>query len=787
MNRILLMLFLNCLTLANHANGAKFIRRGNCLFQVHNKGETIINEHVVTVKLKNGMLRLPDSLTVIRENQLGYIDLSVPSEMDVIEFYSKLKGSDLFEVVKLNDFGEGCMVPNDTHELSQWYLNNINMYDAWMITTGNANVRVAVLDTEINWLHPDLGMGNDNYKNIDESLGYNYIHNTQNIVQPHYHGTATAGIIGAKTNNNMGVSGICGGNNSQGVTIIPYCTGRNNNQFDFSIVDDAIINATNKGAKIIQMSFKSFNSNYPDINAAIDYAYNNGVTLIAASGNDSLINWIGYPASHPKVIAVGASNKNDTRCMFSNCGIGIELVAPGDSLYTIYLQDGYGYRGGTSFSSPMVSGVVALMLSVNPYLTPSQIRSILINTATKPDTYTYDNDGWNNEVGYGVVNAFAAVMEVALKFVGASTIYEGSTFSIENTCEGMSVAWSLFGSNSSCFMLEEDVPSANRCRLTRIDGAEFTGSASLTLTAHIIYHGDTIKTLTKQLVAPYIDGPTVPCDHAVYSVVSRPENSTVAWETNGHGLGYDLDPNGLLPEDTTAHVIIPSDGEDIWGTLTANVIVDGDTVGVLSKYIDSGYLSGTWYQVAPLFDTTTVVPQPFSNRSWMDVETGRRVYLMSDDFIGATVTYTSSGMYPFNLTNSGGTLSFTPKLSAGRRFGSMTLRGTYAGSCRHFWLMVSLPMDGLEPILLSATPSGGAWQFALSEREGAERSDDSRTALPTDWQLTVIKSDTGRAVYDGHVSGTSATVSTVGWSPGVYVAVAFVDGQYISSKFMVYK
>ena len=788
MNRILLMIFLNCLTLAIYANGAKFVKRGNSLYQVHDKGKTVINEHVVTVKLKNGVLSLPDSLTVIRKNQLGYIDISVPSEMDVIEFYSKLKGSDLFEVVKLNDFGEGCMIPNDTHESIQWYLNNINVFDAWNITTGNANVKVAVLDTEINWQHPDLGMGNDNYKNIDESLGYNYLYNSQNVVQPHFHGTASAGIIGAKTNNNLGVSGICGGNNSQGVTIIPYCIGGNNNIMDFSVVDDAIINATNKGAKIIQMSFKSFNSNYPDINAAIDYAYNNGVTLIAASGNDSLTNWIGYPASNPKVIAVGASDKNDNRCIFSNCGTGIDLVAPGDSIYTIHLQEGYGYRGGTSFSAPMVSGVVASMLSINPNLTPSQIRSILINTATKPNTYTYDNDGWNNEVGYGVVNAFAAVMEVALRIVGASTIYEGSTFSVENTCEGMSVAWSLSGLNSSCFILEEDVPSANRCRLSRIDGAEFIGSASLTLTAHIIYNGDTIKTLTKQLAAPYIDGPTVPCDHAVYSVVSRPENSTVAWETNGHGLGYDLDPNGLLPEDTTAHVIIPSDGEDIWGTLTANVIVDGDTVGVLSKYIDtSGGFFGTWYQEPTALDSTNAVPQGFAHMSLLGMVSNRKVYLVSDDFIDATITHSQNGVLIRNWSNSNGVISFTPWASIGNGLGMVTVNGSYPNSCKHFRFFLTLPQQPLPPLLLSASPSGGAWQFALSEREGVERSDDSRTALPTDWHLTVIKSDTGRTVYDGHVSGTSATVSTVGWLPGVYVAVAFVDGQYISSKFVVSK
>jgi hypothetical protein len=428
------------------------------------------------------------------------------------------------------------------------------------------------------------------------------------------------------------------------------------------------------------------------------------------------------------------------------------------------------------------------MLSINPYLTPSQIRSILINTATKPDTYTYDNDGWNNEVGYGVVNAFAAVSSVAPYIAGNSFIYDQGVYSIGHLGEGTVTSWSLSGPNSSCFTLEEDVPTANQCRLSRIDGAEFTGSASLTLTAHIIYHGDTIKTLTKQLVAPYIDGPTVPCDHAVYSVVSRPENSTVAWETNGHGLGYDLDPNGLLPEDTTAHVIIPSDGEDIWGTLTANVIVDGDTVGMLSKYIDSsGGFFGTWYQEPTSLDSTNAVPQGFSHMSLLGMVSNRKVYLVSDDFIDATITHSQNGVLVRNWSNSNGVISFTPWASIGDGVGMVTVNGSYPNSCRHFRFFLTLPQQPLPPLLLSASPSGGAWQFALSEREGVERSDDSRTALPTDWHLTVIKSDTGRTVYDGHVSGTSATVSTVGWLPGVYVAVAFVDGQYISSKFVVSK
>lgn len=388
-----------------------------------------------------------------------------------------------------------------------------------------------------------------------------------------------------------------------------------------------------------------------------------------------------------------------------------------------------------------------------------------------------------NQVG----NAWDAV-GVYEGIVGSGIIYNSAVYRVAAVPDSCSVNWSLNGANAPNFTLQSDTPSTNQCRLVRDDNAEFSGSTSLILTAQVLYSGTVIESLTKHLTAPYIDGPTVPCDHAVYSVVSRPENSTVAWETNGHGLGYDLDPNGLLPEDATAHVIIPSDGEDIWGTLTANVIVDGDTVGVLSKYIDSsGGFFGTWYQEPTSLDSTNAVPQGFSHMSLLEMVSNRKVYLVSDDFIDATITHSQNGVLVRNWSNSNGVISFTPWASIGDGVGMVTVNGSYPNSCRHFRFFLTLPQQPLPPLLLSASPSGGAWQFALSEREGAERSADLRTALPTDWQLTVIKSDTGQAVYDGHVSGTSATVSSVGWLPGVYVAVAFVDGQYFSSKFVVSK
>ncbi|MBQ6062058.1 MAG: hypothetical protein IJK87_00320 [Prevotella sp.] len=138
-------------SLVIQANVGNFVRKEGILYQIQDGREVRINERIITVKFKNEKSVLPNDFVVIRKNQLGYIDLSVLDDTDVLKYYSKLKDSGLFEVVNMNNYGETCMVPNDTYIGSQWHLNAIRMFDAWNITTGNANVKVAVIDTEIDW------------------------------------------------------------------------------------------------------------------------------------------------------------------------------------------------------------------------------------------------------------------------------------------------------------------------------------------------------------------------------------------------------------------------------------------------------------------------------------------------------------------------------------------------------------------------------------------------------------------------------------------------------------
>jgi hypothetical protein len=279
-------------------------------------------------------------------------------------------------------------------------------------------------------------MGTDTYKNVDQSLGHNYIGSwTSNGWS---HGTNVAGIIAAKTNNGKGVAGIAGGNNSQGVTVIPYCIG-DENGCHTTFMDDAIEDAVSKGAKIINMSFGDANILPFYVYQAIMSAYNNGVTLVASSGK-YVGNTVFYPAKYDIVIAVGGiiGNYRDSN---ANYGTGLDFVAPSTNIYTTDSLNTYSNFSGTSASAPEVTGVIALMLSVNPSLTPSEIKDILKNTATKLSTYTYDSNGWNQEVGYGLINAYDAVIcSLPIYISGFTLICNQGLFPITNIPFGSSVA-----------------------------------------------------------------------------------------------------------------------------------------------------------------------------------------------------------------------------------------------------------------------------------------------------------------------------------------------------------
>lgn len=316
-----------------------------------------------------------------------------------------------------------------------------------------------------------------------------------------------------------GIAGISGGNGGQGVTIIPYGVGSSlgSPYIDMSVVDDAILDAVDKGAKVINMSLGSTSSYYPDIDAAILYAHNHGVTLVAASGND-YSSAIRYPASHSKVIAVGASDNTNHRASFSSYGTGLDLVAPGVDIYSTTLNNGYDSESGTSFSAPQVSGVAALMLSLNPTLAPDSIRSILRSTCTKISGYSY-NSGWNNETGYGLLNAYAAVNAVAPKIIGHTIFTDTMYYSVNNLPEGWNVTWQL--SPASSFVTLQILPNDSlgrpQCMLTKDTRYPYDGYIQATL----YRNNDSITTVSKKIYGHMAMG------KAFYVVRKYPTNQVV--------------------------------------------------------------------------------------------------------------------------------------------------------------------------------------------------------------------------------------------------------------------
>lgn len=367
---------------------------------------------------------------------------------------------------------------------------------------------------------------------------------------------------------------------------------------------------------------------------------------------------------------------------------------------------------------------------------------------------------------------------------GPSYVYESAVFTVNNIEYGSSLTWVLSGSNDSCFILEPGVPSANQCRITRNDSVEYYNT-NFTLKALITYEGAVIDTISKQIIAPYINGPTIPCNHTEYSVIGRPNNSTVTWSTNGQGLGYDIDPYWQLEVDPNDYVITNYNGGYIYGTLTANVIENNQVVGVLQKHIDTtGGFSGTWYQEPSLLDSTNTVPQAFSHMSILEIVSGRKVYLMSDDFNSTSITHSETGFSILGWNNSNGVISFTPIAAPNSLSGSIVIRGSSSNGCRNFKFSLRRPVN---PILLTASPSEEVCHFSISEKEDANSSTNTRLGNSPEWLLTITQSDTGRTVYESAVSGKSKTVGIKGWDSGIYIATAQVGAQYISCKFAVPK
>ncbi|MFJ7832561.1 S8 family serine peptidase [Peribacillus sp. NPDC097284] len=313
--------------------------------------------------------------------------ISLHEGMDRQEAITSLKKWDEVEAVEPNYKVRTSYIPTDSGYSKQWYAKKINMDTAWDLTKGSPDIKVAVIDAGIQATHPEL---KDHIINP-----FNAVTGSNKTLPSNDHGTHVAGIIGASLNG-KGIAGI-----APNVKIIPVNVFSENEADIFTIID-GIDYAVKSGADIINLSLTM--EDYTEVlDYSIQSAWKKGILIVAAAGNEDT-KTEQYPAALEHVLGVSATTKQDKKADFSNYGASIDLAAPGLDIYSTVPWNSYDVMSGTSMAAPVVSGVSALVLSKNPFLTPVEVADIL-QTSSK-DLGVMGRDDF---YGYGRVDAYNAL------------------------------------------------------------------------------------------------------------------------------------------------------------------------------------------------------------------------------------------------------------------------------------------------------------------------------------------------------------------------------------------
>lgn len=303
-----------------------------------------------------------------------------------------LENNPNIEFAEPNFIIKGGVIPNDLKYPDQWHLPKISAPDGWDTNTGSTEVVIAIIDSGVDSNHPDLMDKLVPGKNF--LCGYD-LNNTDDV---NGHGTAVAGTAAATTDNEIGVAGV-----NWESKIMPLVVLGSNNYGTISDTIEAIIYAADNGVEVINLSLGGPGSSIAE-KEAIDYAWGKGVVIIACAMNYAT-ETLQYPAAYENVVAVSATTSSDTRSSFSNFGNWIDIAAPGSGIYTTNRDGGYGYHDGTSFSSPIVAGLAALILSVEPDLTNSQVVDLIEQNADD-----LGDPGYDIYFGHGRVNVYESLI-----------------------------------------------------------------------------------------------------------------------------------------------------------------------------------------------------------------------------------------------------------------------------------------------------------------------------------------------------------------------------------------
>ncbi len=272
--------------------------------------------------------------------------------------------------------------------------SDIRALEGWDWTTGTGEVVIAVLDTGVASDHEDL---------MNQLVpGYNFVHDSADTYDDHGHGTFVASVAAAQTNNGIGMAGV-----SWNAKIMPLKVADSEGIASYLAIAAAMRFAADNGARVINLSLGGINPSFI-LEEASKYAFDRGCLIVAASGNQGAR--VLYPAAYDDYcLAVGASDAHDQIAPWTNVGPEVDVVAPGVFVFgAVFLPaspeelNHYGWASGTSFATPYVSGVAALVLGYKPFLANDVVMRLIKFTAD--DVNQASHPGVDDYAGYGRIN-----------------------------------------------------------------------------------------------------------------------------------------------------------------------------------------------------------------------------------------------------------------------------------------------------------------------------------------------------------------------------------------------
>ena len=358
-----------------------------------------------------------------------YLRLDGPADLDVLAARDALAATGAFRAVSPDWLLHFLVLPNDPMLAQQWHITSatagIHLPQAWDSEQGQPSTTIAIVDTGIDWSHPDLGpnmwqntdeiygngIDDDGNGWIDDRYGWDCGAN-DNDPRPEayieggidvgFHGSHCAGIAAAATDNAVGVAGAGWDCRLMALKVVG-----GGNPFSVAAVTMAFDYAITEGASVISMSFGGTFSDFGFMQALVDDASAAGIVCVAAAGNNNTSAQM-YPAALDRVISVAATNSANQRASFSTYGAWVDVAAPGEQIWSTIMTNyeldfltellfilSFGYDGvnpymysdGTSMACPLVAGVVGLVKSVAPWMDADAMDQHLKDTG---DHVIYD-------------------------------------------------------------------------------------------------------------------------------------------------------------------------------------------------------------------------------------------------------------------------------------------------------------------------------------------------------------------------------------------------------------